>query len=219
MADPLSRGTLLISIVADVLRLEKEGRISRDDLEAELGPDAFKVIETGAVSPLSYYPSVVYRDLARVLMRLEGRGPKDMEYLRRRGARAGERLFESGLYQQLDYLQRQIETRRGQPVDRAGFEQALRLIVSMPAAFMKGGKWSVEQDPDHPDRVQIVLTGGVEDMPEENAQAICGIFTGISYRGGSRFGWLYERPEPNRIVYKMDRDISALRYAPAEDKS
>jgi hypothetical protein len=34
----------------------------------------------------------------------------------------------------------------------------------MPAALMKGGKWSVGQDPDHLDRVQIEVTG-VEGLP------------------------------------------------------
>ena len=83
---------------------------------------------------------------------------------------------------------------------------------------MKGGKWTVGQDPDYPDRVQIVVTG-VEGLPEENAQATCGILNGISLQGGSRFAFEYQRPEPDRIVYKMDRDISALRYRTPDGKS
>ena len=214
---PETKGLLLISIVADVSRLEREGRISREDLEEELGPEALKVIDAG-LSPVSWYSPLVYRDLARVLMRREGRGLDDMEYLRRRGERAGERLLESGLYQQLDYLKRQVEARGMRRVDRESFEQSLRLIVSMPAALMKGGKWTVGQDPDHPDRVQIEVTG-VQGLPEENAQATCGILNGISLQGGSRFAFEYLRPEPDRILYKMDRDISALRYRTPEGKS
>jgi hypothetical protein len=214
MSDLDSKGILLISVVADVLRLEKEDRISRDELEEELGPDALKVLDTG-VSPVSWYSPLVYRDLARVLMRLEGKGSRDMEYLRKRGERAGQRLLESGVYQQLDYLKRQVGSRT-EPVSRESFEQSLRLIVSMPAGFMKGGKWTVEQDPDHPDRVQIVVTG-VDGLPEENAQATCGIFTGVSLHGGSRVAWRYERQGPNKIAYRMDRDISAVRYGSADD--
>jgi hypothetical protein len=205
---PETKGILLISIVADVSRLEREGQISREDLEEELGPEALKVIDTG-LSPVSWYSPLVYRDLARVLMRREARGLDDMEYLRKRGERAGERLLESGLYQQLDYMKRQVEALGGRRVDRERFEQSLRLIVSMPAALMKGGKWTIGQDPDHPDRVQIVVTG-VEGLPEENAQATCGILTGISLQGGRGFTFEYLRPDPDRIVYRMDRDISAL---------
>ena len=217
MTDPQTKGILLISIVADVLRLEREGRISREELEEQIGPDALKVIDSG-LSPVSWYSPLVYRDLARVLMRLEGRGSHDMEYLRQRGERAGERLVESGIYQQLDYLKRQVEARGGRPVDRESFAQSLRLIVSMPAGLMKGGKWTVGPDPDHPDRVQIVVTD-VEGLPEENAQAICGILTGVSFQGGSRLAFRYERPAPDRILYRMDRDISALRHGIPEEAS
>ena len=60
---PETKGLLLISILADVLRLEREGRISREELEEELGPEALKVIDTG-LSPVSWYSPFVYRDLA-----------------------------------------------------------------------------------------------------------------------------------------------------------
>jgi hypothetical protein len=204
-----TKGILLISIVADVLRLEKEGRISREDLDEEICPEALKVLETG-VSPIGWYSDLIYRDLARVLMRVEGRGAGDMEYLRQRGARAAQRLLESGTYQQLEYLKRQVGSRTG-PVSKESFAQALRLIVSMPAGFMKGGRWTVAQDPDYPDRVQIVVDG-VDNLPEENAQATCGLLTGISFHGGSRFSFAFERHGKDRIVYKMDRDISTIRY-------
>jgi hypothetical protein len=74
---------------------------------------------------------------------------------------------------------------------------------------MKGGVWSVAEDPNHPDRVQIVVSE-VGGFPEESAQAVCGILTGITLHGGSRFTWRYERPAPDRIVYRMDRDIGEL---------
>ena len=69
---------------------------------------------------------------------------------------------------------------------------------------MKGGKWAVEQDPDYPDRVQIALTG-IDGLPEENAQATC-----------SHIAWRYEREGPNKITYRMDKDISALRFGSAD---
>jgi hypothetical protein len=115
-------------------------------------------------------------------------------------------------------LKRQVKARGNRPVDRENFEQSLRLIVSMPAALMRGGKWSVAQDPDHSDRVQIVVTG-VAGLPEENAQATCGVLTGISFQWGSRLAWKYERPGPDRIVYRMDSDIGALRNGTPEEKS
>ena len=123
--------------------------------------------------------------------------------------RWGKRLVDSGLYQQLHYLRRTTAKRGGGSASREEFERSLRLIVSMQAALTKGGTWTVEQDPAHADRVQIVLND-VEGLPDETAQATCGILTGISMAGGSGFGWRWERPASDRIVYHMDRDISAL---------
>jgi hypothetical protein len=60
--------------------------------------------------------------------------------------------------------------------------------------------------------------GGVGGLPEENAQATCGILTGVSMHGGSRIIWRYERQGPHKIAYRMDKDISALRFASADDK-
>ncbi|HBZ72710.1 MAG TPA: hypothetical protein DEP35_24435 [Deltaproteobacteria bacterium] len=208
MKTPETKGILLVTVVADVVRLMKEDRISRDDLEEEVCADALKLIDEG-VSPVSWYPSVVYRDLVRILMKLEGKGLGDMEYVRKRGERAGQRLLESGLYQQLDFLTRRIQAQESS--SRESFEQALRLIVSMAASLTNGGSWTVCQDPEYPDRVQILGTG-VDGLSEENAQGTCGMFTGISLHGGAGFAWRYERQGPDRIVYRMDRDIRDLRF-------
>jgi hypothetical protein len=208
MSAPQTKGILLAPVVADVLKLVEDGRISREDLVAELGEEARKVVQDG-VSPVSWYAAEVYRDLARVLMKLEGKGPGDFAHIQQRGERAGKRLVESGLYQQIQYLRRTTAKRGKAWVSREDFERSLRLIVSMQASLTKGGTWTVEQDPAHADRVQIVLTD-VEGMPEETAHATCGILSGISLHGGSGFAWRYERPAPDRIVYRMDRDLGAL---------
>ncbi|HVP27531.1 MAG TPA: hypothetical protein VMW35_00045 [Myxococcota bacterium] len=210
MSGPETKGILLVSVVQDVLRLEQEGRISRADLLAELGPDARKLVEAGTVSVVSWYPPDVYRDLARVLMRIEGRGPRDMAYLWRRGEKAGKRLVESGLYQQIDYMKRSGEAWRTQRVPKEDFERGVRLIASMQAALTRGSVWTVEHDPDHPDRIMI-MWDRVTGLSEESAQATGGILTGITSQGGAPFAWIYERPSRDRILYRMDRDISALR--------
>jgi len=51
-------------------------------------------------------------------MKVEGRGAGDMFHLRQRGERAGRRLMESGLYQQLDFMKRRVSGSNGAPVDR-----------------------------------------------------------------------------------------------------
>lgn len=210
MKGPQTKGMLLIAIAADILKFVEEGRISREDLEADLSPDVLKVLDS-EISPISWYESDVYPQLAQFLMKIEGRKPGDMSYLRERGERAGRRLVESGLYQQFEYMKRRADEQKGAPIDRKLFEQGLRLINSVAAAFMKGGTWTLEQDPDHDDRVQFVVSD-VAGMSEENANATCGILTGITKSGRGGFSWLYERPAPDRVVYRMDRDIGKIGY-------
>ena len=205
---PQTKGMLLVSVVADVVRLVNEGRITREDLESALSPEVRKLVDTG-VSPVSWYECDVYPQLARLLMLVDGRGLGDLEYIRARGQRAGERLIESGLYQQLDYMKRAVENRKGGRVDREDFQRSMRLVVSMQAALMNGGRWGVEPDPDHPDRFMIAIDG-VEGLSEESAVATWGILTGITIRSGSGFQWVYERPAPGRILYRMDRDLGRL---------
>jgi hypothetical protein len=208
MKGPQTKGLLLVSVVADIRRMVDEGRIARDDLEGELRPDVLKLVD-GEVSPVSWYDSDVYPQLVGLLMRFDGKGPGDLDYVRERGERAGEKLVESGLYQQMDYMKRRVAERKSQGYGRREFEKSMRMIVSMPSTLMKGGTWSVQQDPDHEDRVMIVVDD-VTGLSEESAVATQGILSGVSHAGGSGFRFLYERPRPSRILYRMDRDISAL---------
>ena len=76
---------------------------------------------------------------------------------------------------------------------------------------MKGGVWTLEEDPFCDDRLRFVLTD-VDGMSEENAEATCGILSGITLAGGGGFSWIYERPAPDRILYRMDRDIGEIDF-------
>ncbi|HVP27530.1 MAG TPA: hypothetical protein VMW35_00040 [Myxococcota bacterium] len=208
MTAPKIKGILLVAPVADITRLVQEGRITRDDLETELGAEARKVVTDG-VSIVSWYAVGIYRDIARLLMKFDGKGHHDLAYMRRRGERAGQRLVESGLYQQLDFLKRRTGERREERLSHEVFEQTVRMVVSMQAALIQGVAWTVTQDPEHRDRIQIELADA-DGMPEECAQAACGIVTGITKHGGADFAWRYERPSIGRIVFRMDRDIGVL---------
>ncbi len=215
MSGPQTKGLLLVSIIADLARFVEEGRLSREDLEADLTADALKLFDDG-VSPISWYEGDIYPQLAQILIKVDGLGPGDMKYLRQRGEGAGRRLMESGLYQQLDFMQRRVSEAAAGPVDRKLFEQGLRMITSMTAALMNGGIWEIEQDPEYDDRVQVVVSD-IAGMSEESAQATCGILSGIAMYGGAGFSYRYERLAPDRLVYRMDRDISELSYGGVED--
>jgi hypothetical protein len=208
MGGPETKGIMLTAVVEDVLRLEREGRISRPELLEEIGAEARTAIEDG-ISLISWYAPEVYRDLVRVLMRLEGNGPNDMEYLRLRGERAGPSLVERGLYEQLEFMKRSVTERKQRGASREEFERSLRIILSLAESLMRGAGLRIEPDPEHPDRLQIAIECP-EGLPEETAQAVCGLLTGVTLQGGGSIRWRYERPRPERAAYRMDRDVSAL---------
>jgi hypothetical protein len=210
MSGPQTKGLLLVPIAAEIRQFLQEGRISREDVEAELDLPVLKLLD-GEISPISWYDGDTYPQLVQLLMKIEGYRPGDLSYVRQRGERAGRRLVESGLYQQLDYMKRRADEQKGAPLDRKLFEQALRLINSVAAAFMKGGVWTLEEDPFCDDRLRFVLTD-VDGMSEENAHATWGILIGITTAGGGGFSWLYDRPAPDRILYRMDRDIGEIDF-------
>ena len=71
----------------------------------------------------------------------------------------------------------------------------------------------IEFLPHHP----ICLTGALKSLPPL-AWVDRAMFTGISLHGGAGFAWRCERQGPDRIVYRMDRDIRELRFKSSNGK-
>jgi hypothetical protein len=99
MSEAKIKGTGFESAVADVNRLVAEGRISPQELEANLSTEERAQLEQ-RVLPSSWYSLETYDKLVQLLLEKEGGG--DVEYFVERGRRAAERLYKAGLYRQLD---------------------------------------------------------------------------------------------------------------------
>ena len=97
---PSIKGSALSSVVEDVRALRDSGRISADRLEASLEAADVALLET-KIQPALWYPIASYARLTRAPARVAGRG--DPQYVVDRGARAAQRLWESGLYVQLQH--------------------------------------------------------------------------------------------------------------------
>ena len=203
MAEPSIKGTIIAQMVDDLLRLRDGGRLAEADLEARLDGDALRWIEK-KILPTDWIPLRVYEQLARVLMDVEGGG--DPRHMRRRGRQAGERLMDAGLYRQFESLRRL----GARAASAEAYARNLRRILSVQAALLNVGEWTVEPDPDHADRVMIV-SRGVEAVPDALVEATTGLLSGVSARAHrSGLGWNAERPEPAVVRYRMDRDVAEL---------
>jgi hypothetical protein len=203
VAEPSIKGSIVGPMAEELLALRDRGRIDSADLEARLDADALALLER-KVDPSSWVPLRTYEQLALVLQLIEGRN--DGGYMRARGERAGARLAEAGIYQQLKF----VESRRHSTESVELFKTDMRLIMSLQAALLNVGAWSVETDPEHPGRV-IVRVREADAIPNCLAEAIEGLFNGLSKRGPhGGLHWTLDRPRRNELRLRMDRDVSQM---------
>ena len=203
MVDPSIKGSIVAPMVEEILALRETGRVGEGDLEARLASDSLALLEN-KVNPSDWVPFRIYEQFAQLLEAVEANG--DPHYMRGRGERAGERLADAGIYQQLRFVEKLREDNRSLDV----YMSDMRLILSLQAALINVGEWAVEIDPDHPDRV-VIVAREAEAIPSCLVQAMEGFFVGISRRAHqSGIPWHAERPTRGEIRFRTDRDISDL---------
>lgn len=197
MEEPAIKGSVLGRLVEDVRRLRDEGRLSAEELEARLDPRALALLDDKPL-PSSWYPIESYRRMGELLFDVEGmRRP---EYLRRRGATVAEGLIETGLYRQVT----QIEA----VSDIEDYERITRKVATLIGAIFNFGRVEVGIDPEHPRRVRVMLSE-VRPLPDMVQVVMEGFFDRIGEERGRTHRWRAERPAPDRVVFRMDRDLDA----------
>jgi hypothetical protein len=91
MAAPSIKGTAFQAVAMDLAKWVRDGRITRESVEARLEADDLRVLDD-KILPGLWYPLACYRRMTELLWEIEGN--RDPDYLLARGARAAERLFE-----------------------------------------------------------------------------------------------------------------------------
>ena len=141
---PSIKGSALSSVVEDVRALHESGRLPDDQLMAMLEPADLELLEA-KIQPALWYPIQSYARLTQLLLELVGGG--DPQYVVDRGARAAQRLWESGLYVQLQHGEERAATARrrgGVMTDRDA-----RVITTLSGAIFNFTRWSYRAgDPD-----------------------------------------------------------------------
>jgi hypothetical protein len=203
MAAPGIKGTLFANVVDEVNAALESSRLSRERLEAHLTSEDLGLLEQ-KISAVSWYDIFAYHRLVDLLCEVEASG--DAGYWTLRGRRAANRMIESGLYQQLDYLGR-TETRQVIDPDQRfrAFGRDLKLIMTLHLAMLNFGEWACVPDPDHERRYRIEIRG-VSGIPDGVFMACAGLFSALGeMRGGT--GWTCSRPQPDLVWISMDRSI------------
>ena len=154
---PSIKGSALTALVEDVRALRDSGRISPDRLEASLEASDLALLDAKVQAAL-WYPIRSYVRLSELLLDVVGGG--DPQYIIDRGARAAQRLWESGLYVQLQHGEERAARAR-----RAGGQLSsrdARVITTLSGAIFNFMRWAYRVEP--PDAVIEVNDAG--DWPD-----------------------------------------------------
>jgi hypothetical protein len=210
MAVPSIKGSIFKGVIDDLVRLQREGQVSQDEVDAQLATEDLALLE-GEVSAAAWYPMESYARLMELLGDVEGAG-KD-SYFVERGRASARRLMASGLYQQLAFLSRWEETigsqGSGQSALIAGYARNLRMVSSLASGIYNVGKWMVEPDPEHAGRVCIAVREA-RAYSEPMRLAIEGFLNECARAAREELAHLHvsERPSPDLMLFRMTRDIT-----------
>ncbi len=201
---PSIKGAILELATEDLAQLIAEGAISREELEAKLGPGDADYLDRDILTN-SWYDVRAYGRMLEVLQELADE-PR-IDYLRMRGAQSAERLLETGRYPQLEYLGTTLMHAAKSPEGRVeDFGRDLELLASIARAMINFGTHEVKKDPEHPDRYLIEL----REM-EAYTEALCWAQEGFMNRLAEVHGhpdlWRWERPSQDTLVFRMTRSV------------
>lgn len=190
--NPSAKGSVVLGAVASLRSARKQGRVSQEQLSARLSGAALTLLDE-KIEVGRWYPMAAFSELVELEWELTGR---DAEYTRQAGAKSADRMFDSGIYQQLDYAERVDRAE-----DSAGLLRQAKLITTVTAALYSFLKTSVRLSPEG-DQLEITYS---------NAAAFCeplrlsteGYMNRINERQGSARRWTSERTRPDEIVFRM----------------
>ncbi len=198
MAVPSIKGTAFQAVAVDLARLVQAGRIPRHVVELRLEAADLRLLDD-KILPGLWYPIACYRRMSELLWELEGKGKP--AYLLARGARAAERLFEAGLYQQMLRGEQIGAEYRERGESWSEFDG--KLMTSIAGAIFNVSRWSFRRHPEDPNVNRIEVSDAAE-LPEVSRLAAQGFIeytasrlTGVSVHVTS------ERPRPDRIVFTL----------------
>jgi hypothetical protein len=203
MAAPSIKGSVFAAIIEDVQKLLADKKVKREELSRWLKGNEPALIDQ-TVHAHEWYDIRFYARLSQLLRDVAGGGRND--YLVRRGERSAQRLLDGGLYAQLEYGKTAKFGRDLAPEERfAALGRDLTRTTTLSASILNFGKWTPKPDPDRPRRWLIEITQA-RDFPDELAWSSLGFVNELARSHNQADLWTWERPEPDRIVYRMTRD-------------
>jgi len=198
MPIPSIKGSAIMVAVADLNRLVELGRISREELEVRLEAEDLKLLDEKMLVS-AWYPVASYGRIAELLADLEA-GPGGREaYLIRRGRATANRLFEAGLYAQLERVKERVDNLH----DAHVFDpHQVRLTLSLWGAMVNFTRWHYEPDPKDLQSFRCEVSEAAafpEALRLSNTGFLEGVFSGLAK---APVEVTSQRTDPDTIVYR-----------------
>jgi hypothetical protein len=185
------KGSLMLGVVVMVRRHRKQGLIGAGQLAARLSQGALRMLEE-KVDIGRWYPVQVFCELLD--LDWEVGGHRDPNYMREEGEKAAERLFQSGIYQQLNYAER---------VERVKAREALirqsRLITTITGTLYSFLEFKVRLDGNNLE----VHYGNASAFSEALRFTTEGFMNQINKRQRSSAQWSSKRVRPDLVVFSL----------------
>jgi hypothetical protein len=198
MTAPSIKGSAFETVVHDVLRLLDSGKLPRELAEARLEAEDLRLLED-KILPGLWYPLASYARMSELLWEVEG--GRDPKYLMARGARSAERLFDAGLYQQMQRGEELGAAKRERGEAWSEFDG--NLMTSLAGAIFNVSRWRYRRHPEDVLVNRIEVTGARE-LPEVARWAAQGFVEYMASRmTGVPVQVTSERPVPDRIVFTL----------------
>ena len=191
MATESVKGNLMLGVAVAVRRLRDRGRIDPEELQARLSGPALEIIDQ-KIEIARWYPIATFCELLE--LDWEVAGHRDPMYLERQGAISADRLFDSRMYQQLDFAERsgRVETRQG-------LARQAKLITTITGSLYNFLQFDVTVNP----RSLDIVYGNARAFVDALIPTTVGFMNQINQRQGSKRRWTGKRLNPDEVRFSM----------------
>ena len=193
--DPSVKGSLVIGGAVSVRRHRDAGRISQDQLDARLGGKALELVDDRKIEIGRWYSAVAFCELLDLDWELAS--DRDPEHARKAGIVSANQLFDTGIYQQLDYAERAERVK-----SRAELIRQARLITTITGTLYNFLEFEVKIDETKTRSLEIHY-GNAAVFAEVLRYNTEGFMNQINRRQGSKRVWSSQRIAPDHLVFRL----------------
>jgi hypothetical protein len=190
---PQVKGSLVLGAVVTLRRHRDAGRLSADQLAARLGAEASALLDQ-KIDVGRWYPAQAFLDLLEMDWDVFGR--REPDHMRAQGARAADRLFDSGIYQQLRYAENADRVQ-----STAQLTRQAKLITTITGSLYSFLRFDVRMAADG-ETLEIEY-GNATSFSEALRYSTEGFMNQINVRQGSQHRWTSARTAPDTIVFTL----------------